>query len=266
MAIDTRPIETLQDAKSLLGLVYGAYGLTYHRSFMYDAEQLLKLNQENSLISMLAIDRDSGEVVGHQALIRPWFEASASLPSGGRNEVLEVGLSIVHPDWQSQGIQNTLALALLMHVTEHNPSFRGAFMKCLANQDRSQKSARRFLGRVTCLFPAGVPAWVVCDVDTSTPAEPLSTVMLYCPYGEKQHATVPVPARHEEFFRTIYAAADLPRDLRPVRAARSARRKTEITTWFDPARRQGLVRLVRPGRGLAQAVAERVQWMRDGHI
>ncbi len=265
MAIDTQPVITLEDARRLGELVYSTYGLTYHRSFIYEAERLLELNRDGSICSMIAVDRDSGQVVGHQATIRPWFEIADPLAEGRGAPVLEDGLSIVHPDWRGRGIQNTLALALLMYMQPRNPDLRGFYIKCVTGPVASQKSARRFMGRATCLFLAGVPAWVVMDGD-SGPKEPITTVLVHCPFGEKHAATVPVPARHAELLQQLYRAVDLPRELEPVSSAPAAKGPTELRTWFDPARRQGVVRVAAAGEGLADQVGERVRWMAGGHI
>lgn len=265
MPIDTRPITTLQDAGLLGDLVYSTYGLTYHRGFIYEGERLLELNRSGAICSMIAVDRDSGRVVGHQATIRPWFEIADPLAPGTGAPVLEIGLSIVHPQWRGQGIQNMLALALLMHVPPRNAELAGVFMKCVTNTVASQRSARRFLGGATCLLLAGVPAWVVMDGDDG-PRQPITTVLIHCPVGERRRSAVVVPGHHAAVLDAVYRAAGLARDLHPVSAAPGALGPSEIRTWFDPARRQGVVRLLRPGDDLVEAVAARVDWLVGGHI
>ena len=267
MGFDPKPVLTLDDAKCLGDLVYSAYGLTYHRSFMYDPHRLLELNRNGSLTSMVAVDRETGRTVGHQATIRPWFETADPLPPGRGAPVNEVGLSIVDPDFRSQGIQNTLAMALLVHSQQTNPDARGFYIKCLTGPLQSQRSARRFGGHTTALFLAGVPAWVVVDGDERGPRQPLSTVLLYLTcVPEEPTQVVHVPAAHAEFVRGMYGATTLPREISVVRRAPRAEGDTDLRHWFDPARRHGMVRLHRPGRDVAQAVIDRVMWMVGGHI
>ncbi len=266
MSIDTQPVETLDDCKRLGELVYSTYGLTYHRSFMYEPERLLELIRSGAIGSMVAIDRDSETVVGHQATIRPWFETVDPLPVGRGAPVQEVGLSIVHPEWRGKGIQNILALALLMRQQATNPDARGFYIKCLTGPLQSQHSARRFGGKAMCLFVAGVPAWVVVDGRSREPRQPLSTVLVHCPYGEPEARSVPVPAAHAGRIEAMYTAVGLPRRVAGVHAAPLGRRDSVVRTWFDPARRHGVVRVLRSGGDLVDAVADRVRWMVDGHI
>lgn len=267
MTVAPRPVRSLEDCKLLEDLVYSTYGLTYHRSFMYDAERLLHLNESGALTSMMAVDSESGQAVGHQATIRPWFEMADPLPPGTGATVHEVGLSIVRPDFRGRGIQDVLALALRAYQIEHNLQSRANFMKCLTSAVPSQKSGRRFGGRATALFVAGVPAWVVIDSHSKGPRQPLTTVLLHCPgQADPPRLRISVPAAHAAFLEQIYASVGLPRDLDPIADAAPAAGPTELRTWFDPARRHGVVRLAKPGADLAATVVERVRWMVHGHI
>ena len=266
MAIDTLPVTTLDDARRLGELVYSTYGLTYHRSFMYHPERLIELYAAGAVTSMIGVDRETGQVVGHQATIRPWFEMADPLPEGTGAAVLEVGLSIVHPDWRGKGVQNSLAVSVLMHVPPRNAELRGFSLKCVTTSLVSQKSAARFMGHPTCLFLAGVPAWVMFDGKSDGPKEPITTILYQCPWGEKPSATVAVPAHHEAFLAELFASTALPRELEPVREAPAAAGESVVRTWFDPARRHGVVRVARSGADLVERVAERVNWMVDGHI
>jgi hypothetical protein len=265
VAIETRAVESREDAEQLGDLVYSTYGLTYHRSFLYDADRVLELSAEGALHSMIAVDGDTGEVVGHQALIRPWFENADPLAPGRGAAVLEDGLSIVRPDQRGRGVQNTLAMALLMHIQPRNPDLRGVYIKCVTTSVASQRSTRHFLGRASALFLAGVPAWVVMDGDKG-PKEPLTTILVHCVVGDRHPARVPVPARHAELLGQLYREMGLPRELDPIAAGASGSGEARVSTWFDPARRQGVVRLLEPGADLVELLDERVRWMIGGHI
>lgn len=267
MSPTTRPVLTLEDCRLLGDLVYSTYGLTYHRSFMYDAERLLELNRTGALTSMIATDPETGEAIGHQATIRPWFEIADPLPPGVGAPVHEVGLSIVRPDRRGEGIQDLLALALRLYQLESNPASRANYMKCLTSAVPSQKSGRRFGGRATALFVAGVPAWVVVDSHSRGPKQPLTTVLLHCPgLADPPSVRVPVPAAHADFLGEIYASVGLPRELDPVVAAPPPPGLADVRTWFDPARRHGVVRLAGDRGDIASTVLDRVRWMVRGHI
>ncbi|MDP2308498.1 MAG: hypothetical protein Q8P18_20935 [Pseudomonadota bacterium] len=283
MSIDVRLLSNRDDALRLRDLVYGTYGLTYHRDIMYDPERLLERNRTQAITSLIAIDSDTDRVVGHLALIRPWFEIADPLPAGRGPAVVEVGLSIVEPQRRGQQVQNTLALAAVLDVGANNPELRGFYMKCLTSHPYSQRSARRFLGRATALFPAGVPAWVRADsAAKSAPSEsarsesvaaegaPTTTVLLHCPYREHAPREVPFPVAHVGMAEEIYGSLGLERRARPVRdtpgAVRGTRKDTRIATWFDGARRQGVVWVRETGGDLVEAALDRVRWLLGGHM
>ncbi len=266
MGVDTRPLQTRRDAEQLLDLVYSTYGLTYHRSFMYDADRVMELNRSGAVSSFLASDRETGRIVGHLAAIRPYFEIAPPSAAGEGPPVVEVGLSIVDPDYRSQHVQSTLAIEMVQGTANRYGSLRGFYMKCLTEHTHSQRSARRFCGSATALFLGGVPSWVVCDTGERHSRQPKTTLLVHCPYGESEGRTVFVPAGHADALADIYASCRLDRTLESVSTAAPPEGAAELRQWFDPARRHGVVRVSRPGLDLAPAVAAKVDWMLRGHM
>jgi hypothetical protein len=266
MGVETRPLETREDAEQLLDLVYSTYGLTYHRSFMYDADRVMELNGSGAVASFLASDSDTGRIVGHLAAIRPYFEIAAPLPSHQGPPVVEVGLSIVDPTYRQQNVQSALAIEMVQGTARRNTNLRGFYMKCLTEHTHSQKSARRFCGTATALFLGGVPSWVVCDEGERHTRQPKTTLLVHCPYGDAQPRVVHVPARHAAAMEDLYASCRLDRTLESVRGAAPPSGPTGLRQWFDPARRQGVIRVSRPGGDLGAAVAKKVEWMLRGHM
>jgi hypothetical protein len=267
VTIETRPLETLDDAKCVGELVYSTYGLTYHRGWLYEPERLIELNRSGALTSMLAIDPSgrSPRVVGHIAAIRPYFEMLAEPQS--EPTVLEVGLSIVAPDSRSQSIQNILSMALLMHGMRRFSGLRGAYMKCVTQHTRSQRSARRFLGRAMAVHLGGVPAWVQCDKGDG-PSGPLTTIAMHCPLGEQTLRTSYIPAAEASLARELFAAASLQRKVIPVgfQCSDLPSQPTQLTTHFDPARRHGTIRITRPGFDLVDRILDQTDWLVGGSM
>lgn len=256
MTIDVRPLQDLDDARQVAELVYGAYGLTYHRAFLYEPAQLLALNREGKLHSWLAFD--AGRVVGHLATIRPWFEIA---DPGPEPVVLEVGLSVVDAAFQNQHVQSTLALATVLGTSARNPALRGFYMKCVTTHTYSQRSARHFLGKASALFPAGVPAWV-----RSPTVGPTTTILIHCPYGEHTSRVLHTAPEHAPMLAEIYAGLKLPRELHLVRGAAAPRTATRLRHWFDAPRRQGLVWVREAGPDVVEAVKAEIAWLRGGDM
>lgn len=215
---------------------------------------------------MLATEGPVGHVVGHLATIRPWFEMADPLPAGRGPAVVEVGLSIVHPSRRGQQVQGALALATVLDHGGTNPDLRGFCMKCVTSHPYSQMSSRRFNGRATALFPAGVPAWVHGDASDPGIQIPMTTILLHCPFGEPIERDVPLPEALAPFVQALYAWLGLPRRVRPVRSAKLPDGETRIATWFDSARRQGVAAVRSAGPDLAREVLERVDWFIGGHM
>ncbi|GEM_PF-1332110 len=269
MSVETRPLLTLDDARRVGDLVYSTYGLTYHRGWLYEPGHLVELNRSGALTSMLAVDRSgpAPRVVGHIAAIRPYFEMLEGDALERGPTVLEVGLSIVEPSSRSRNVQNILSMALLMHGTRRFPGLRGSYMKCVTQHTRSQRSARRFLGRAMAVHLGGVPAWVRCD-RSDGPAGPLTTIAMHCSLGEHAERTSWVPAAEVSLARKLFTAAGLPRRIVPVAGTKAALPDipTRLAARFDPARRHGTVRVSAPGRDLVERVLEKTEWLVGGSM
>lgn len=264
MSVDVRRLRDRDDALRLAELVYGTYGLTYHRGFVYDADRMLELNRAGAVTSLLAYDE--GRVVGHLATIRPWFEIADPLPEGVGPTVVEVGLSIVLGSERGRQVQGSLALAAVLETAATNPHLRGFYMKCVTNHPYSQRSARRFLGKATAFFPAGVPAWVRGDATDPPGGHPMSTVLLHSVYGEPPAAEVPFPADWADVAAALYAALGLRRRAVPVVTAPLPPGGSRVVTTFDPARRHGTASVRQAGADLVDAVLDRVRWLAGGHM
>jgi hypothetical protein len=256
MNIGVRPLRDLDDARRVADLVYEAYGLTYHRAFLYEPRELLHLNASGNLHSWLAFSGD--QLVGHLATIRPWFEIEEP---GAEPPVLEVGLSIVARASRHQGVQTELSRVALRGTAERNEHFRGIYMKCVTTHTSSQQTAQHFGGRATALFPAGVPALV-----RNAPGAPTTTILLHAPYGDHPMRTLHAAPEHAPMLAEIYAGLSVRRELHLVRGAAAPREGTRLRHWFDPARRQGLVWVKSAGADVVERVRAEVEWLRKGEM
>lgn len=262
MSTSTHPLLTLDDAKRLGDLVYTAYGLTYHRSFMYEPEHLLDLNQRGQIRSVLAKD-DSGAVIGHMATIRPWFESIPKDVAALAPTSVEIGLSIVHPGHRGQKLQTAIGLACLMNEQEANPRLANMFAKCLTLHTHSQKSARGMLGRACALLLGSVPSWV--NHENGERPEPMTTVVLQSPCTTN-HQTLYVHSKHAELVQALLDSSVLKRTVAPVMDAPALTGATRISHWFEPSRRRGVVHVWEAGENLARDVVHDVHWLVDGHM
>ena len=264
MGIQTRPLRDRDDALRLQDLVYTAYGLTYHRSFMYEPDELLELNRSGRLRSVLALDSDGGEVVAHMATIRPWFEAAPPDVARRPPTSVEVGLSIVHPAHRGRRLQSAIGLACLMEERAANPTLASMFAKCLTVHTASQSSARTMLGRAGALLLGSVPAWVVHD-SGRRPA-PLTTVLIHSPCVPAGRDLL-TPTRWAPLVRDLLKDSMLNR--RVIAVPHNGARltgATRLTRTFEPARRRGVIQVWEAGEDLVETVLATVRWMVQGHM
>jgi hypothetical protein len=262
---DTRPLRNRDDALRLQDLVYTAYGLTYHRSFMYEPDALLELNARGQIRSMLAVDRSTGAVIGHLGSIRPWFEMLTVEEQLRPTTSVELGLSIVHPERRAQAIQNTLGLATALHERSVNPNLRSMFTKCLTAHLMSQRSSRRMGGRAGALFLGGVPGWVIRDSERGP--VPMTTVLFHTAMTEYIQRAY-VPEHWADWVRLLLEPSNQRREVIgvPCDGVRLPSGETQMRTWFEPSRRCGVVRVCTAGQDLVAEVLGKVAWMTRGHM
>ena len=265
VGIDTRPLRNRDDALRLQELVYTGYGLTYHRSFMYEPERLLDLNARGLIRSMIAVDSSSGVVIGHLGSIRPWFEMATTEEQLQPTTCVEMGLSIVHPDYRGQAVQGTMAMACVAHERAVNPALRSIFTKCLTRHLMSQKSSRRMGGRAGAMFLGGVPGWVIHDSERRP--QPMTTLLMHVATTD-HHGTAYLPPRWADVVREMLTGSNQNRDIVAVTpgSARPTGGASVVRSWFEPSRRRGVLNVRSGGADLVDAVMDKVHWMAGGHM
>lgn len=265
MGIDTRPLRNRDDALRLQELVYTGYGLTYHRSFMYEPKRLLDLNARGLIRSMLAVDSDTGVVIGHLGSIRPWFEMATTEEQLLPSTCVEMGLAIVHPDRRGQSVQGTLAMACIAYEKTVNPALRSIFTKCLTRHLMSQKSSRRVGAVAGAMFLGGVPGWVVHDSERKP--QPMTTLLMHGATTERSQRSF-IPEKWSTCVRELLAGSSQRRDLVSVGLGEAALPPGEslVRSWFEPSRRRGILHVRSARADFVSAVIDKVMWMAGGHM
>ncbi len=265
MGIETRPLRNREDALRLQDLVYTGYGLTYHRSFMYEPKLLLDLNARGLIRSMLAVDSDTGNVIGHLGSIRPWFEMATTEEQLQPTTSVEMGLAIVDPERRGQGVQGILAMACIAHEKSVNPSLRTIFTKCLTRHLMSQKSSRRVGASAGAMFLGGVPGWVVHDSERKP--QPMTTLMMHGATTEHRQRAF-VPQKWAGCVEKLLASSSQQRDLVSIQLGEVPLPDGEsvVRSWFEPSRRRGILHVRRARTDFVSAVMDKVNWMAGGHM
>jgi hypothetical protein len=252
-------LDTLDQAKALIDLVYSVYGLTFHRDFIYSPERLLELNRQGLVRSFLAIE--GGTVLGHLGWIRPFFELTRDGEPLTDAGIGEVGLSIVRPDARGKHVQTGLAMKMAEWTSANGKN--GAFMKCVTHHLFSQRTAANMGGKPLALFLAGVPKWVVYDRAAEPKEAPLSTLLYYVPITPHAPSTLRIP-RHLGWIEDLIRASGAERNF--VQGGPLDDGATDIEVEFQPSKRLAQVHVIHAGADLAEKIAATNKWLLEGHM
>ena len=258
--MDLIRLERRDHARSLADLVYATYGLTFHRDWLYDPDKMLALNESEDIVSVVAVE--GGKVKGHLSLIRPHFDVEASDGPICASDVRECGLSIVHPDVRSTGLQAGLALRLSQEAWRLG--VRGAILRCVTHHTWSQRSALSMGGTPVALLVGSIPRWVSYDHDDPMEREPLSTVVTWVPvHGPSGVSALSRP----DDMSWIDASMGPTRENRvsPPEAA-VLPDESELTATWCGSRRLAQVHVTTVGHDLIDRLADTCRWLVGGHI
>jgi GNAT superfamily N-acetyltransferase len=249
------------EAAALTKCVYATYGLTFHRSYLYDPDRTLRLNQDGHLTSFLAMDGDV--CVGHMALIRPYYEYSeAGTPVVG-DRIREAGLSMVHPDYRTDGLQARLSAHTYKAAV--SDGFEGLVARCVTHHTAAQRACLTHGGVATAMFLGGIPAWVRYGEEHDG-GQPITTVGFFMPMAEGRETDVYLPRIDRDIYERIYDRLPGNRRFRSAEDAPDMGQATELRVHFDPQRQQGRIHVLRAGPDVEERVTRSFNWLMAGHI
>lgn len=256
--MDIVRLDSLDHARSLVECAYDIYGLTFHRSWLYEPEALVELNRSGDVTSLLAIDK--GQVVGHLGLMRPsWDVRRGGVPITDPG-LREVGLSIVRPDYRGEGVQALLGAAAFSMLAAEGA--HGAYMKCVTHHTRSQRGALRFGAAPVALSLGSVPRFIVYDHEATDPAQPISTLGCYVPFRPLSEARAWLP----DEYRWLEAAIGHAGVTRTRGPALGVVGDTDMEVRWQPDRQLGQIYVLHAGADLVERLREKLRWLVGGHI
>jgi len=178
------------DSPIISQLAYYAYKLSYFYEHIYYPERVWQLNQSDELISVVAVNSENGDIIGHCANIRDKI-----------SNMMEMGVAFVNPSYRGGGCLNEMATYLFHDIQER--TLDGAFVNAVTTHIYSQKTANLLGFTDSCIFISrGTPMQmnnILMDNDRRE-----SLVFMYKPTSAKYSKIVYVPFRHNEIIRKIY--------------------------------------------------------------
>lgn len=257
--MEFRYLESLDDAKALVDCVYQVYGLTFHREHIYHPDQFLELNRRGWIRSCLAWE--GGEVVGHLAWIRPYFELQHDGEPLSYDRVGEVGLSIVRAEGRGKSIQTNLATVIVKERAAEG--HLGVFTKCVTLHTLSQRTSARLGSWPVALFLGGIPKWVVYDDVPMERKDPLSTAVFYCPFTRGVSRPLCKPA-DMPWLSSLVDSSSYSRDCGV--SGELEQGETVLEFQFQPSKHLAQVHVLHAGVDLMPRMEQINRWLMRGHI
>jgi hypothetical protein len=221
---------TPADAQKIPDLSTRVNGPGYIHAEVYHPQQLLKLNQDGRLVSVVALHLED-EVVGHAALERPELEAIA-----------ESGEAMVLPEHRHHHLLDRMKLDL--EAEARRLRLAGIFGNAVTHHVFSQLTEERYKGTPSSFLLGASPA-SAHQIEGSYPQR-VSLLSYFTYLVEPGTRTAHVPARHRGILGRIY---DLLGTQVQFSAGSAATGAGKLSSSYDPATQKGTIVVEEPGTG-----------------
>ena len=111
---------------------YRTYGYTYVMENVYYPDRLIEMTRTGDLLSVVAVNKDVQEVMGHAALE---FH-------GRKHGIPEIGMGFTRPSYRGMGCANALTRFILKD--SHKKEIKGIYSKAVTTHTYSQKALNKF--------------------------------------------------------------------------------------------------------------------------
>ncbi len=180
------PIEAVEVSKC----AYLSYGYSYPNEHVYYPERLRQLNEENKMVSFVAVS-DDDEIIGHIALI---FDDSDPL-------VPVTDDAFVKPHYRGSGCLNELTQALVNWALDNG--ILGSYALAVTSHPYSQKVANKWGYHDTCiLVSVDLPFNFKAIKEEAGQRE--SETVLFVYFHRPENIYIHAPLHHAEMISQIY--------------------------------------------------------------
>ncbi len=245
---DNISIEILnpEDAYQVTRLIYKAYGYTYPNEDMYYPEVVESLNRQGKLVSIVAVDKTYGRVVGHYAIERY-----------DHGDVVELGLAVVGPEYRGRGI--VVKMRQKLEEVARSLNILGIYSQPVTSHTRTQKLNEKF-GSTPCGVSFGLlyKEFSFRKMDIK-PGRGRETCMFYFKPLEFKPRHLHIPEKHREMVMAIYSKLGL-RIVQPERERFSS--TTQVTAKFSSIGEFGIINVPAVGRDLSSKVKNALYQLR----
>lgn len=233
-----------EDAAGVTRLVEGVYGDSYYPRDLYSPDEIVRLNQAEKLVSVVALD-SAGQVIGHYALERPDLgvvaEASDAIVAVGyrHHHLLEEMRPALREEAKRLGLTGLVGYPVTNHLF-------------------SQKAEDHF-GSHPCGVALGL--WPRSFHNMPEPLTQRMSFVIYFDYVSPATHVVHVAAPHREMIARIYQQYGICHELCEI----ASRVETgDIVLEQEPELQTGTIRVRRAGADTAAAVRQACEKLCDG--
>jgi hypothetical protein len=225
-----------EDAAGLTRLVQSVYGDTYYPRELYDPAEILRLNQADRLVSIVALDT-AGQVVGHYALERPHGAV-----------VAEASDAIVMPEHRHHHLLEQMRI--LVRAEAIRLGLTGLVGYPVTNHVFSQDAEEHF-GSHPCGVALGL--WPSTFRNMPEQMKQRMSFVIYFKFLRPPEPAVHVATHHREWIARIYQQYGVSIELREDTPGVG---KGEILVELEPAVGTGTIRVRRVGADTVATVQQ----------
>lgn len=178
-------------------LAWRCYGFT-QEEFLYDLDTLTKKVESGEFKSVVGIDPDSGNLIGHAGF--KYHDPSVKVP--------ELGLAFVNPAYRSPGLPLKMGEELFAMARAEGD--KGIFDCSVTTHTFSQKGMQEMGSRPCCLM-LGIAASGMQAKELATSRQEKGSVVNHYFAIDRSPETVYCPERHKAMVADIYGWMEVPR-------------------------------------------------------
>ena len=193
------------DMAEVCRLAWRCYGFT-HEELLYDPKLLTDKVMRGEFTSVIAIDTDSGSIIGHEGLKH--HDPGAKVP--------ELGLAFVDPAFRSPGLPEKMARCLFDRAEEEGN--KGIFDCSVTTHTFSQKGMHE-MGARPCGLMLGIAASGMQARELATSRQEKGSVVNHYFAFDRTPETIFIPRCHRAMVEEIYRWLAVPRDFGAPRTA-----------------------------------------------
>ncbi len=201
----------LTEASKLSRLIYKTYGYTYPNEDLYYPNVIKQLNENGDLVSVVAVDTESNDVVGHYAIERY-----------GQSDTAEIGQAVLAPEYRGKGL--LIKLRKKLEETGRDIGLKGIYAQSVTSHTKTQRVNEKFGARVSGITFGLVPEVLNFKKMDIRPLSQRETCFYYFKnFIVDEGKEISPPENHRKIITKIYENIHVPFNLRDTDYVKQAR-------------------------------------------